>query len=168
MLKFQSTLPHGSDDFTGGLNTATTISIHAPSRERRAAHTFFTRFADFNPRSLTGATLVLTLLMVDHSDFNPRSLTGATEFGDCYVTEIAISIHAPSRERLFGYSAIDIINKISIHAPSRERRGTPLPYRTDGVISIHAPSRERPSNIINASQEAIFQSTLPHGSDLNH
>ena len=58
-----------------------------------------------------------------------------------------ISIHAPSRERLYSVLQSTSIFFISIHAPSRERL-------TDGEvtavllhISIHAPSRERHHNL---------------------
>ena len=121
--KFQSTLPHGSDNngkkggkimnisihapsrerLCPGVRSVDgqRISIHAPSRERLKYQPWFNHSStDFNPRSLTGATLryhckmrlidafqstlphgsdfcalVGFLLM---SDFNPRSLTGAT------------------------------------------------------------------------------------------
>ena len=35
---------------------------------------------------------------------------------------VAISIHAPSRERLNPITPLSLFEKISIHAPSRERR----------------------------------------------
>ena len=78
-----------------------------------------------------------------------------------------ISIHAPSRERLFiiiniainglyfnprsltgatlGFVTIDGAKYISIHAPSRERLPTGVPNLEVRAISIHAPSRERHS-----------------------
>ena len=79
--------------------------------------------ANFNPRSLTGATQTLykrdLQLFIFQSTlpygsdrqlgaqvwgirqyFNPRSLTGATHAGSAFQDLNAISIHAPSRERL--------------------------------------------------------------------
>ena len=55
---FQSTLPHGSDYFLSWMsNTNLAISIHAPSRERHGIQGSRPACpADFNPRSLTGAT----------------------------------------------------------------------------------------------------------------
>ena len=55
----------------------TSISIHAPSRERHHA----------------GSSVRLKKY------FNPRSLAGATMCADCMELMIPISIHAPSRER---------------------------------------------------------------------
>ena len=76
--------------------------------------------------------------------FNPRSLTGATaEFNN------------DPRFLL-----------ISIHAPSRERQLPSVPLLLADMISIHAPSRERQRFMCKALMTMIFQSTLPHGSDL--
>ena len=162
------------------------ISIHAPSRERPIATGDVYGTTYFNPRSLTGATVI----------YKQRK-----EFS-------YISIHAPSRERLVTPLFILIIQNISIHAPSRERQvfPTPQPFRCyfnprsltgatmmfNGlcycvpVISIHAPSRERPYKyyhhilhrhfnprsltgatvlLLLLPISKLFQSTLPHGSD---
>ena len=120
---FQSTLPYGSDSTNPIQNKAVKISIHAPLRERLNLLTHHSSFARyFNPRSLTGATMIYgqimtcqdisihaplrerltpfdNLSMVHH--FNPRSLTGATVAAAPIATQRAISIHAPLRERLF-------------------------------------------------------------------
>ena len=56
-LQFQSTLPRGSDVDNFNVDRFTDISIHAPSRERRPALSPSASSADFNPRSLAGATL---------------------------------------------------------------------------------------------------------------
>ena len=122
-----------------------TISIHAPSRER-----------------LLGA-----IVNVSVSDFNPRSLAGATDDAMAEIKSIDISIHAPSRERPDTEDMRKIIIVISIHAPSRERLGqypqedklynfnprslagaTRRPNAADCQqnISIHAPSRESTVN----------------------
>ena len=76
---FQSTLPHGSDYFqTRGVRPKK-ISIHAPSRERPVRNiSIKSTTSYFNPRSLTGATLLVISPVRDTVDFNPRSLTGAT------------------------------------------------------------------------------------------
>ena len=122
------------------------------------------------------------------SYFNPRSLAGAThQEGNCSAPK-AISIHAPSRERLLSAVIQPVSSSfqstlprgsddsvpftkadndvISIHAPSRER----LFQRKSRLyiimkISIHAPSRERPDEIIPLAIPPRFQSTLPRGSD---
>ena len=97
--------------------------------------------------------------------FNPRSLTGATII--CFYKSAVsrISIHAPSRERHAGHGVTLYYSGISIHAPSRERHRRMVYNIVMVDISIHAPSRERPTlqNIL--MQSIIFQSTLPRGSD---
>ena len=55
--RFQSTLPRGSDYNYQHRYQWAMISIHAPSRERpHAEEKSYSRFLDFNPRSLAGAT----------------------------------------------------------------------------------------------------------------
>ena len=55
------------------------------------------------------------------ADFNPRSLAGATAILMRHGVNVAISIHAPLRERL-GVKALSTLGVvISIHAPLRER-----------------------------------------------
>ena len=97
-----------------------------------------------------------------------------------------ISIHAPSRERPCYHPLQAWQSKISIHAPSRERPSATSITINQFRISIHAPSRERlsgryyfglyqhfnPRSLAGATlfphprrKFAIFQSTLPRGSD---
>ena len=164
---------------------------------------------NFNPRSLTGATSRLCAGVVCRRYFNPRSLTGATTLtlisvkafafqstlphgsdkaSVRYLPTAAISIHAPSRERLErAQEAFAQLPSISIHAPSRERLLVSVGTVTSRKISIHAPSRERrfssdlerlfiryfnPRSLTGATENKMreldikeFQSTLPHGSD---
>ena len=77
---FQSTLPRGSDGDSVSCGGSVAISIHAPSRERQCATGRFIirTCANFNPRSLAGATLLTGGMTVSAIDFNPRSLAGAT------------------------------------------------------------------------------------------
>ena len=60
-LVFQSTLPHGSDRcYIAYTDIFKAISIHAPSRERHSITPFIkSGGVNFNPRSLTGATLYM-------------------------------------------------------------------------------------------------------------
>ena len=86
-LAFQSTLPYGSDASQLLSFPAGGISIHAPLRERRKRRPIHIEFSNFNPRSLTGATL--------------NAINN--------VTVDLISIHAPLRERQHQ-------NKILLHS----------------------------------------------------
>ena len=97
---FQSTLPYGSDIVRQRNRHCIGISIHAPSRERPSA-------------------CVRNILL--HIYFNPRSLTGATVVLNAATAKNFISIHAPSRERHIVSSVLQASSAISIHAPSRER-----------------------------------------------
>ena len=163
------------------------ISIHAPSRERRFAGKQFNVHADFNPRSLAGATIEVVLSLRCTDDFNPRSLAGATRIQLRPSVCKSISIHAPSRERPLTLPYTRSVIAISIHAPSRERpsatsfirlatvfqstlpRGSDLGFSNkfadDLEISIHAPSRERHHHPKRNDDDEEFQSTLPRGSD---
>ena len=100
------------------------------------------------------------------ANFNPRSLTGATSLHRDHLQLFFISIHAPSRERQQDNAKAAIIDCISIHAPSRER---PLcdqktqrrsrdfnPRSLTGATSLLSTA---------CSPRKAFQSTLPHGSD---
>ena len=141
---FQSTLPRGSDIVMSEKElTDLIISIHAPSRERPPSASSLPLPADFNPRSLAGATITLRQAKTGAENFNPRSLAGATikiqkklkliifqstlprgSDQSLYFLKIwllAISIHAPSRERLKLFQYAQSSEQISIHAPSRER-----------------------------------------------
>ena len=140
---FQSTLPHGSDIIEIHNVLQIIISIHAPSRERLYSRYLVYRDADFNPRSLTGATKLLKDILASLKYFNPRSLTGATGM------TMVISRLTPFQSTLPHGSDKDKRLKDNIH-----------------VISIHAPSRERQAPVRQAYRSYIFQSTLPHGSDI--
>ena len=166
IAKFQSTLPHGSD------HNIALAALH-------------NRY--FNPRSLTGATGKPEFYTISPPNFNPRSLTGATlEQANVDKTQ-AISIHAPSRERL--NLPVMLLN-IALKFQSTLPHGSDLPrglcfdvfghfnprsltgateyvngYGYTFKISIHAPSRERLSCFWRLSCKIQFQSTLPHGSD---
>ena len=141
---------------------------------------------NFNPRSLAGATLVDAWAASEYdifqstlprgsdghaghgccrwSDFNPRSLAGATRVSAPNQIMTAISIHAPSRERLsfehqmsmpapfqstlprgsdrliaFTHRCTKHFNPRSLAGATIQERYAPLYY----TISIHAPSRER-------------------------
>ena len=166
---------------------AFSISIHAPSRERRLSRA--------NTHFLLGISI--------HAPSRERlQAHWLPDFRS------SISIHAPSRERLttccaiftsiifqstlphgsdaktrFILTAKTYFNprsltgatvskvsftrqlKISIHAPSRERQNIPLLASSDVLISIHAPSRERQWGGVREGAGRPFQSTLPHGSD---
>ena len=122
-LLFQSTLPYGSDNMGGGGGgVSTSISIHAPLRERREVQGSFLLKLYFNPRSLTGATRSTKQLKLFFFNFNPRSLTGATLFINCkaclsfkFQSTLPYGSDAPT-------PLSDVDGAISIHAPLRERR----------------------------------------------
>ena len=99
--QFQSTLPRGSDNV---------------SSETLA------KWANFNPRSLAGATRFRPARLPERTTFQstlPRGSDLDTAKAD--LRQVCISIHAPSRERHNLPYKILYHNMISIHAPSRER-----------------------------------------------
>ena len=142
---------------------------------------------DFNPRSLTGATLVII-----YSDLRrsfQSTLPHGSDAEQCTSVRSSrlISIHAPSRERqdyrsrcrgtlhfnprsLTGATTLFYAqvagDRISIHAPSRERHAAI-------ISSIGAPADFNPRSLTGATIAIAvvvylmrFQSTLPHGSDM--
>ena len=101
ILKFQSTLPRGSDAYTiPFVVDEQTISIHAPSRERPSSASWRAGAKRFQSTLPRGS---------DKGDYDS-------------VRIIGISIHAPSRERHPSVLPTPRDLQISIHAPSRERR----------------------------------------------
>ena len=145
MLRFQSTLPRGSDFIdmfrTGKYNR---ISIHAPSRER--------------PPFL--GVVVITEKISIHAPSRER-LSASRKILPC----LSISIHAPSRER----------RRSTAHSKAKQPDFNPRSLAgatgVSGImffshkISIHAPSRERLKKALIKYKEDLFQSTLPRGSD---
>ena len=119
----------------------------------------------FNPRSLTGATRTITVA-VHGQRFQSTLPYGSDSVARQAFADIAISIHAPLRERLL-LGGLPLLEKlISIHAPLRERLisqrdktvmqifQSTLPYGSDAEFA------DLPSSV------RAFQSTLPYGSDL--
>ena len=118
--------------------------------------------------------------------FNPRSLAGATRRWAAMTILATISIHAPSRERppfrpCYNHTHIfqstlprgsdpdqvlDDVQDLNFN-PRSLAGATVFDYIAvrSCDISIHAPSRERPRRRKKASASALFQSTLPRGSD---
>ena len=166
---FQSTLPRGSDSINNfSLVSSSSISIHAPSRERP----FIT------------AVAFLRLPISIHAPSRERQLSK-----DPINIHIAISIHAPSRERryaqayhsyrfyyfnprsLAGATRIaSTVDSDTLNFNPRSLAGAThvlLAAARLQYISIHAPSRERLLRRLSGSPDAAFQSTLPRGSDDN-
>ena len=166
------------------------ISIHAPSRERLSV-TLHVRplVTNFNPRSLAGATYFLIKHSLLTENFNPRSLAGATVYNYYAIArhqvfQSTLPRGSDNLENLKGG-----LKHISIHAPSRERlwdalynlKGllfqSTLPRGSDNnyypVIRIHI--NFNPRSLAGATNDKTcrkccfkFQSTLPRGSDGKH
>ena len=119
---------------------------------------------NFNPRSLTGATLRSPYSPQQRKHFNPRSLAGATSSTSSTRASGEISIHAPLRER----PRNSVVTKVPAHFNPRSLAGATLSGKSLEYaknISIHAPLRERPGYNLFRSPTLEFQSTLPCGSD---
>ena len=100
---------------------STIISIHAPSRERLDAQKASQMYMIFQSTLPHGSDPAQHLISLYRSNFNPRSLTGATIDWTTADNQDVISIHAPSRERPVTVKGEDGDGRNSIHAPSRER-----------------------------------------------
>ena len=121
--RFQSTPPHGGDrlvhiwlqglrDFNPRPLTGATlapiadfmdwpISIHAPSRGRLGTPKGQNGFFQFQSTPPHGGDLTSWAFPWRTYNFNPRPLTGATLASGGYGLKEGISIHAPSRGRLW-------------------------------------------------------------------
>ena len=78
ILRFQSTLPCGSDPERRLKMTINAISIHAPSRERPTVATMLLMVKSFQSTLPHGSDHNPDSGRGRHAHFNPRSLTGAT------------------------------------------------------------------------------------------
>ena len=98
-------------------------------------------------------------------DFNPRSLTGATVKLPTVWQYSTISIHAPLRERQLCTDDSVIRVRISIHAPLRERLWS---LKLQGSCSNFNPRSLTGATPGSTSLPSLttFQSTLPYGSDM--
>ena len=123
------------------------ISIHAPSRERRAAATYLGQFIfGFQSTLPHGSDTGYNLFRSPTIEFQSTLPHGSDMLRRCEaIVPAGISIHAPSRERqiLFYQSQIIIID----FNPRSLTGATTRP-----MIGLYVVF--------------IFQSTLPHGSDM--
>ena len=146
-FQFQSTHPCGCDSACSSPAVSTgRISIHAPLRVRPHKKRKEKKpGANFNPRTLAGATL-----------WAVRDAWADVEFQSTHPCGCDL------QTALFSWAEIGI----SIHAPLRVRHGVKNMRRTRIVISIHAPLRVRRLILIIAPYIAAFQSTHPYGCDM--
>ena len=120
------------------------ISIHAPLRERPRGGTRYTEIINFNPRSLTGATVDTRANSVQFIEFQStlpygsdpllpghkgthRQFQSTLPYGSDFAQSALLSYHAKFQSTLpYGSDICKSFNiftsLISIHAPLRERR----------------------------------------------
>ena len=140
------------------------ISIHAPLRERRQYVPRLENHANFNPRSLTGATAYSSWPSCTSHNFNPRSLTGAT----WAPPPLNVSGKDFNPRSLTGATLLR-----TACSPRNAFQST-LPYGSDIKPAIKKELRLHfnPRSLTGATVVAVylltavtFQSTLPYGSD---
>ena len=141
------------------------ISIHAPLRERHSwLQSFSLSDAHFNPRSLTGATATVVGTTNVRTYFNPRSLTGATlpsrKQTKKFKFQSTLPYGSDHKVLMIVVDNIDF-NPRSLTGATYFCKRTFAPC----YISIHAPLRERLHFACVSVVDALFQSTLPYGSD---
>ena len=140
------------------------ISILAPSRERRRCRQQMGSSSNFNPRSLTGATVP------DHAISNISTFQSSLPHGsDSLPLKVFVLSHKFQSSLPHGSDfSIQIFSSISFNFNPRSltgataRSGSATRKR---MISILAPSRERPLMLKHGQAATLFQSSLPHGSD---
>ena len=141
---FQSTLPRGSDIVMSEKElTDLIISIHAPSRERPPSASSLPLPADFNPRSLAGATITLRQAKTGAENFNPRSLAGATIKIQKKLKLIIFQSTLPRGSDVFCSSSRCLLSDFNPRSLAGATTKAVVKWYC-ASISIHAPSRERP------------------------
>ncbi len=117
------------------------ISIHAPMQGATGQLGGVSTFSSyFNPRTHAGCDTTISTGHVKEIHFNPRTHAGCDIFGDDYLKDILISIHAPMQ------GATDIYNG----------------YISSKTFQSTHPCRVRPSTLGSvAGGLIIFQSTHP-------
>ena len=123
-LSFQSTLPHGSD-FSAPITGSNRYLFQStlPHGSDKLRLIWIVQSENFNPRSLTGATSGVRTLptFVRFQSTLPHGSDVSTAI--TMIMQLTISIHAPSRERLFKG---EIIMKM-------ERFQSTLPHGSDSI-----------------------------------
>ena len=140
------------------------ISIHAPSRGRRNLEHWIYIYRNFNPCPLTGAT-DREWSLKPKKRFQSTPPHGGDDGDIVFIKQQPISIHAPSRGR-------QIFPGRNAHSGNFNPR--PLTGATRHGPGSHGPCSDfnpRPltgatSPHRNASGCPVFQSTPPHGGDL--
>ena len=97
MHLFQSSLPHGSDPWLDSdtLTDPWDFNPRSLTGATLGSGQITNALAHFNPRSLTGATHTAGILTKSWLNFNPRSLTGATEIRDLHGSEFLFQSSLP-------------------------------------------------------------------------
>ena len=144
ILKFQSTLPYGSDVFIKRQLHIFCISIHAPLRERRAGPAWHNRYYRFQSTLPYGSDSVLSILEPPFIIFQSTLPCG-------------------SDSRI--WSSSKGMPAISIHVPLRERQGSKLHAKRGQTFQSTLPCGSDVEIVFVCGVEAEFQSTLPYGSD---
>ena len=145
---FQSTRPHGArrKSYAKAVQSQSFQSTRPHGARRPCTCRWSSQTISFNPRAHTGRDAAQTLSVFLHPCFNPRAHTGRDVLtGTPIITNLRVSIHAPTRGATNGAIVATRIGGVSIHAPTRgATRGNLFP----GVEFIR------------------FQSTRPHGARL--
>ena len=159
---FNPRSPEGATLTVRDLRRRAVISIHAPRRERpitwRAHHVGLIFQSTLPGGSDDGQGTAGAALL----DFNPRSPEGATGVDGAGRTHVAISIHAPRRERPSRSMSSRSVCTFQSTLPG----GSDIPTVTrpvSGMISIHAPRRERPPASTVRAVSCNFNPRSPEG-----
>ena len=108
LLTFQSTLPRGSDRVANC--TPNAVNLFQSTLPRGSDYQLVLprlALADFNPRSLAGATVVIDYAAARQYAFQ-STLPRGSDCSDCAHCDMReISNHAPSRERRHDSHALD-------------------------------------------------------------
>ena len=142
-LEFQSTHPHGVRPAAGLSRAETaTVSIHAPTRGATKQSTRIKKSKKFQSTHPHGVRHKISMRILKNFVFQ--------------------STH-PHGVRPDGASSDDFVQLVSIHAPTRGATFALSNIKIYIYVSIHAPTRGATHSAVFSPQNAVFQSTHPHG-----
>ena len=115
----------------------------------------------FNPRSYKRSDVFVFCQFCNSISFNPRSYKRSDALNGWKLSDIKLSIHAPTRGATILISSCVPLGNLSIHAPTRGATRVTMFLLNALILSIHAPTRGATFfYFFNIFFIFLFQSTL--------
>ena len=114
----------------------------------------------FNPRSYKRSDVFVFCQFCNSISFNPRSYKRSDALNGWKLSDIKLSIHAPTRGATILISSCVPLGNLSIHAPTRGATRVTMFLLNALILSIHAPTRGATVDSQSRVLTWYFQSTL--------